>query len=87
MMPLRHSSLPRGPQMQLYRSPAFGGLANFLVLDGRQYRTPQPNDDKPCDINAACLSPNNTMLGKRQVAWVEDSLRARPPRGTCWPSK
>lgn len=74
MMPLRPASLPRGPEMQLYRNASFGRLANLLMLDGRQYRSEQPNDDKASDINAACCSPNNTMLGKRQFGWVEDTL-------------
>jgi len=78
MMPLRRTSLPRGPKMQLFRSLPFGQLANFLVLDTRQYRSLQPNDDKPCDINDACTSSKNTMLGKRQMAWVQDSLTRSP---------
>lgn len=73
-MPLRHSSSPRGPKMQMYRKQSFGRLAEFLVLDGRQYRSPQPNDDKPSDINDAACSPKNTMLGKRQFSWLKDSL-------------
>ena len=73
-MPLRHNSLPHGPKMQMYRKQSFGRLAEFLVLDGRQYRTPQPNDDKPSDINDAARSPKNTMLGKRQFGWLKDSL-------------
>jgi alkaline phosphatase D len=73
-MPLRHSSLPRGPKMQMYRKQSFGRLAEFLVLDGRQYRSPQPNEDKPSDINDAARSPKNTMLGQRQFRWLKDSL-------------
>jgi len=73
-MPLRHSSLPRGPKMQMYRKQSFGRLAEFLVLDGRQYRTPQPNDDKPSDINDAACSPKNSMLGKDQFGWLKESL-------------
>jgi alkaline phosphatase D len=73
-MPLRKSSLPHGPKMQLYRKQSFGQLAEFIVLDGRQYRTSQPNNDKASDINEACCSPNNTMLGKKQFAWLKDSL-------------
>src|SRR5262245_42049744 len=34
-MPLRHSSLPKGPNMQLYRRLSFGLLADFFVLDTR----------------------------------------------------
>ncbi len=73
-MPLRHSSMPHGPKMQMYRKQSFGRLAEFLLLDGRQYRTPQPNDDKPSDINVAACSPKNTMLGERQFGWLKDSL-------------
>jgi alkaline phosphatase D len=73
-MPLRQTSMPRGPKMQMYRKQSFGRLAEFIVLDGRQYRTPQPNDDKPSPINEAACSPKSTMLGKKQFAWVKDSL-------------
>jgi alkaline phosphatase D len=73
-MPLRQTSMPHGPKMQMYRKQSFGRLAEFLVLDGRQYRTPQPNDDKASEINEAARSAKNTMLGKRQYAWVKDSL-------------
>jgi alkaline phosphatase D len=73
-MPLRQRSVPRGPAMQIYRQHSFGRLAEFLILDGRQYRTQQPNDDMPSDINEAARSPKNTMLGKRQFSWLKDSL-------------
>jgi alkaline phosphatase D len=73
-MPLRHTSLPKGPDARLYRKQSFGRLAELLVLDGRQYRTPQPNDDKASDLNHDATSAKNTMLGKRQFAWVKDSL-------------
>ena len=73
-MPLHHTSLPKGPDMLLYRKQSFGRLAEFQVLDGRQYRTLQPNGDKASDLNKACLSPKATMLGKRQFAWAKESL-------------
>jgi alkaline phosphatase D len=73
-LPLRHTSLPRGPQMQIYRKQSFGRLAEIMMLDGRQYRTTQPNDDKPSLINDAACSPQNTMLGKKQLGWLKDSL-------------
>lgn len=73
-MPLSSRSLPRGPQMQLYRSVSFGRLANALVLDTRQYRTDQPNNDKRHDINDAARSKTNTMLGAKQRGWLEAEL-------------
>jgi alkaline phosphatase D len=73
-MPLRRASLPSGPQMELYRRIAFGNLAEFFVLDTRQYRTDQPCGDgnkPPC---AEALSPSGTLLGDRQEKWLLDGL-------------
>ena len=55
-MPLRRESLPKGSSLQLYRRLAFGDLAEFSVLDTRQYRTDQPCGDgnKPQCPEAAC---------------------------------
>ena len=38
-MPLRSSSVPKGPDMRIYRRLDYGRLARFHVLDGRQYRS------------------------------------------------
>lgn len=74
MMPLRARSLPRGHQMQLYRRVPFGRLAEFLVLDTRQYRSDQPNDDRRSPLNEAATNPSNTMLGEDQRDWLYRSL-------------
>ena len=74
MMPLRTRSLPRGPHMQLYRKLSFGRLAEFLMLDTRQYRTDQPNGDGGHDINDEAMSSKGSMLGARQFGWVGRSL-------------
>jgi alkaline phosphatase D len=74
MMPLRRRSLPRGPEMQLYRKFSFGRLADFLMLDTRQYRTDQPNGDVMSEITGDCLSPKGTLLGPRQFGWLQASL-------------
>lgn len=76
MMPLRRRSIPRGPDMQLYRKASFGKLAELLVLDTRQYRTDQPNGDKRSDLNEAALDPRNTLLGAKQRRWLQESLRS-----------
>jgi alkaline phosphatase D len=78
MMPLRRRSIPRGPDMQLYRRASFGRLAEFLVLDTRQYRTDQPNGDARAELNEAALDPKNTLLGRRQRGWLQDALSASP---------
>ncbi len=69
-MPLRQASLPRRPDMQLYRRVAFGSLADFYVLDTRQFRTDQPCGDgekPPCDD---CNDPKATILGTQQRDWL-----------------
>jgi alkaline phosphatase D len=48
------------------------------VLDTRQYRTDQPNGDRPSDLNGAALDPRGTMLGARQRDWVQASLLRSP---------
>jgi alkaline phosphatase D len=75
-MPLRRRSLPKGPDMLLYRKAAFGRLAEFFVLDTRQYRTDQPNGDGGKELNEAALDPKNTLLGKEQRKWLDAGLLA-----------
>jgi alkaline phosphatase D len=74
MMPLRKRSLPHGPDLRLYRDASYGRLAEFLILDTRQYRTDQPNGDKASPLNAAALDPKGTILGKAQSGWLKSKL-------------
>jgi len=73
-MPLRPRSVPKGPEMRLYRSGSFGRLAEFLILDTRQHRTDQPNDDKLSRINEAAKAVKGSMLGRPQRQWLQSSL-------------
>lgn len=73
-MPLRRSSFPRGPHMKLYRSCHFGRLANFQVLDTRQYRTDQPNGDHQKPMEGRVFDQNSTILGDRQEEWLMSNL-------------
>lgn len=75
-MPLRPRSLPQGPDIRLYRRAGFGRLAEFFVLDTRQYRTDQPNGDGLKPLNEAALDPKNTLLGKEQRGWLQAGLIA-----------
>lgn len=73
-MPLRLSSLPKGPDMQLYRRVSFGDLAEFFVLDTRQYRTDQPCGDgnkQPCE---EVYSEKATLTGAAQEQWLVDGF-------------
>jgi alkaline phosphatase D len=73
-MPLRKRSLPTGPDMTLYRSAAFGRLAEFFVLDTRQYRTDQPNGDGLKPLNEEAVKNTNTLLGNAQRKWLDAGL-------------
>lgn len=79
-MPLRRSSLPMGTQLQLYRRLNFGDLASFSILDTRQYRTDQPNDDGLKPRNAAVTDPNATLMGPAQERWLLEGLGASQTR-------
>jgi alkaline phosphatase D len=76
MMPLRPRSLPRGPHMQLYRHAPFGRLADFFVLDTRQYRSDQPNSDRRSTLNDEALNAKNSLLGPQQRDWLQSRLLA-----------
>src|SRR5690606_34136360 len=76
MMPLRPRSLPRGPHMQLYRHAPFGRLADFFVLDTRQYRSDQPNADRRSTLNDEALNSRNSLLGPQQRDWLQSRLLA-----------
>ncbi len=80
-MPLRAQSLPSGSEMQLFRSASFGRLAEFLVLDTRQYRTDQPNNDRKSGLNEAALDSRQSMLGTRQKNWL---CRKLVTSGASW---
>jgi alkaline phosphatase D len=76
MMPFRAQCLPKGPDMQLYRTISFGKLAEFLVLDTRQYRSDQPNNDKRSPINSEAMASSQTLLGREQKHWMYSELIA-----------
>ncbi|OWK39667.1 alkaline phosphatase D family protein [Fimbriiglobus ruber] len=78
MMPLRRKSVPQGPNMKIYRTLPYGRLAEFQVLDTRQYRTDQPNGDKPAELNDDALNPKNTILGAEQAGWLKGALLRSP---------
>jgi alkaline phosphatase D len=79
-MPLRRTAQPVGPQMQLYRTLAWGRLAQLQFVDTRQYR-PHPTCAAVADgkrIPPDCperLDARRSLLGKRQEAWLNDQLR------------
>lgn len=73
-MPLRKRSFPKGPDMKLYRKCSYGRLADFFVLDTRQYRTDQPNGDRQKPMTGKVFDPRATMLGREQESWLMGGL-------------
>jgi len=73
-MPLRQANLPNGHDMRLYRRLNFGRLAEFNVLDTRQYRSDQPCGDGNKPQCEEALSDKRTMLGDEQEAWLKEGL-------------
>lgn len=74
-MPLRRSAKPRGIDMRLYRRFAWGNLANFHMLDTRQYRDDQACGDGTRIDCADRLDPTRTIMGAEQEQWLMDGLR------------
>ncbi|MFW6598933.1 alkaline phosphatase D family protein [Propionibacteriaceae bacterium Y2011] len=73
-LPLRRASMPTAAGVQFYRRLRFGRLAEFSMLDSRQYR----------DVHLAqCVNdceerwdPDRQYLGSEQEAWLFDGLVA-----------
>jgi alkaline phosphatase D len=75
--PLRNAQLPSGPDMRLYRRLHWGTLAQFDVLDTRQYRSDQLyNDAKHAVLGPEVDDPSRTMTGAAQESWLIDGWRA-----------
>ena len=73
-MPLRRSSVPRAANMRLFRAVSYGSLAEFFVLDTRQYRSDQPCEDRRGPLCPDAFDPAATLLGPEQEQWLVDGL-------------
>ncbi len=79
-MPLRRSSIPRGPLMQIHRPFSYGRLASFFMMDTRQFRTDQPCGDNVKPLCDGVRDPKATLLGPTQEKWLVDGLSRSPAR-------
>jgi len=79
-MPLRASSMPVGPAMQIYRQARYGDLLDLNVLDTRQYRTDQPCDDRWGVECADVSDPMADVLGREQERWLFEKLGSSQAR-------
>ncbi|MET9992504.1 alkaline phosphatase D family protein [Streptomyces mutabilis] len=70
--PLRAAQLPQGPDARLYRRLHWGTLAQFDILDTRQYRSDQAYDDRPHPPGPESDDPARTMTGAAQEQWLLD---------------
>lgn len=77
-LPLR--TAPVGPDYPMYRRFRWGDLAEFSVLDTRQYRDAQACGDgtrPPCDD---VFDPERTLMGPEQEQWLISGLAASSAR-------
>ncbi|NHC47213.1 alkaline phosphatase D family protein [Motilibacter aurantiacus] len=73
-MPLRRAQVAKGAEMQLYRRLGWGQLANFHMLDTRQYRDDQANNDGLKAPSAQSRDPRRSIMGIAQERWLYDGL-------------
>src|SRR5690606_22991258 len=65
--PLRLTSRPDGPDMQLFRRMSYGRLTSLHMVDTRQFRDVQPSTQED-------RHTERTMLGAKQERWLIDGL-------------
>ncbi len=73
-MPLRKASIPVGPDIQIYRRLQWGRLANFHMLDTRQYRSDQACGDGVRTNCAAADDPARSITGAQQEQWLSNGF-------------
>jgi alkaline phosphatase D len=80
-MPLRPEAMPVGADLRLYRRLRYGDLAEFSVLDTRQYRSDQLCGEGHKQARCpAAVDPNTTLLGPEQERWLLNGLDASGAR-------
>ena len=74
-MPIR-SAVARFPSrnLRIFRRLRYGRLAEFLMLDDRQYRTDNPCGDGESMRCEEAIAGTYTMLGRPQERWLESRL-------------
>ncbi|MGW4721464.1 alkaline phosphatase D family protein [Streptomyces sp. NPDC004291] len=85
--PLRRPQLPDGPDMRLYRRLSFGRLAQFDILDTRQYRSDQAYGDGWQVPGSESEDPSRTLTGATQERWLLDGWRRSRARWNVLPQQ
>ncbi|MBJ8341090.1 alkaline phosphatase D family protein [Antrihabitans sp. YC3-6] len=78
--PLRSTQMPRGSEMRMHRRIAYGDLAEFTMLDTRQYRDDQACGDGESDRCSDRFSTDRTLLGRPQRDWLLDGFATSSAR-------
>ncbi|NMN98851.1 alkaline phosphatase D family protein [Antrihabitans stalactiti] len=78
--PLRSGQMPLGPDMRLHRRVSYGDLAEFTMLDTRQYRDDQACGDSQTANCADRLRTDRTILGPQQRDWLLSGLSTSTAR-------
>lgn len=78
-MPLRPESIPQnppnGPAIRIHRRLHWGRLANFHLLDTRQFRDDQGCGDGYRTDCPEAVDPSRSILGADQERWLADGFR------------
>ncbi|MEU6442658.1 alkaline phosphatase D family protein [Streptomyces sp. NPDC047046] len=74
--PLRTPQKPTGADMKLYRRRHWGRLAQFDVLDTRQYRSDQAYGDGWQVPGPESEAPSRTLTGDEQERWLVDGWKS-----------
>ncbi|KNE80882.1 MULTISPECIES: alkaline phosphatase D family protein [Streptomyces] len=85
--PLRAPQRPHGADMRLYRRLTFGGLAQFDILDTRQYRSDQAYGDGWKAPGPESEDPSRTLTGSAQERWLLSGWRASRARWNVVPQQ
>ncbi|GHF55616.1 alkaline phosphatase [Streptomyces mashuensis] len=86
-MPLRRSQRPSGPDMRLYRRFEYGNLAQFDILDTRQYRDDQAYGDGWKYPGRESDDPDRSITGDEQEEWLIDGLQTSTARWNVVPQQ
>jgi len=85
-MPVPASMRPRGADATIYGRHRFGRMLDVLLTDGRQYRSHHAclagRSASPLADCADRLSPERSLFGAAQEAWLARELAAPPARWT-----
>ena len=73
LIPLQVARWPRR-NLRIHRRVTYGRLAEFVMLDDRQYRSDNPCGDGESLRCEEALNGRYTMLGRAQERWVENAF-------------